>query len=248
MKNTIHLGGICSKYIFMDSGHSRMPCASSGTGMLLTKPYLGPYWSKSIWSRPFSPCTNLSDVVYIIWTLKPVNNYRSANEIALLLLPASFVLGGLLVTTGSKTRNGTSGPRGTPGTSWISGISGISGTPGTSLRNYCFRSFLSFFYIPNSCFVRLSKKSILFTVLLLMLFAEVGKPVKYKRYLIFTAERRRFIFYKDTIYSMSGWRAFTFAWLEYVFPLSFLAFSSLWSVFNFFICISATKFSVGDPL
>ena len=25
----------------MDSGHSKMPCASSGTGMLLTKPYLG---------------------------------------------------------------------------------------------------------------------------------------------------------------------------------------------------------------
>ena len=25
----------------MDSDHSKMPCASSGTGMLLTKPYLG---------------------------------------------------------------------------------------------------------------------------------------------------------------------------------------------------------------
>ena len=27
--------------ISMDSGQSRMPCGSSGTGMLLTKPYLG---------------------------------------------------------------------------------------------------------------------------------------------------------------------------------------------------------------
>ena len=45
-------------YISMDSTHSRMPCASSGTGMLLTKSYLGylgPYWSKTTWSRPFFP-------------------------------------------------------------------------------------------------------------------------------------------------------------------------------------------------
>ena len=42
----------------MDSAHSRMPCASSGIGMLLTKSnlgYLGPYWSISIWSRFFFP-------------------------------------------------------------------------------------------------------------------------------------------------------------------------------------------------
>ena len=34
-------------YLFMDSGHSRMPSASSGTGMLLTKPYLGYFRSVS---------------------------------------------------------------------------------------------------------------------------------------------------------------------------------------------------------
>ena len=28
-------------YIYMDSSHSKMPCASSRTGMLLNKPYLG---------------------------------------------------------------------------------------------------------------------------------------------------------------------------------------------------------------
>ena len=28
-------------YIFVDYADSKMPCASSGTGMLLTKPYLG---------------------------------------------------------------------------------------------------------------------------------------------------------------------------------------------------------------
>ena len=30
-----------SLYISMGSGHSKMPCANSGTGMLLNKPYLG---------------------------------------------------------------------------------------------------------------------------------------------------------------------------------------------------------------
>ena len=56
-------------YIFMDSRHSSMPCANSGTGMLLTKPYLGyvdPYRSKPIWSRSYFPCVKLSQVVYII--------------------------------------------------------------------------------------------------------------------------------------------------------------------------------------
>ena len=28
-------------HTYMDSGHLKMPCASSGTGMLLTEPYLG---------------------------------------------------------------------------------------------------------------------------------------------------------------------------------------------------------------
>ena len=32
---------IYCRYLSKDSGHSRMPCAISGTGMLLTKPYLG---------------------------------------------------------------------------------------------------------------------------------------------------------------------------------------------------------------
>ena len=53
----------------MDSGHSSMSCASSGTVMLLTKHYLGyldPYSSKSIWSRSFFPCVDLWQVVYII--------------------------------------------------------------------------------------------------------------------------------------------------------------------------------------
>ena len=53
----------------MDSGHSRMPCAGMGAGMLLAKPYLGcldQYRSKSIWSPYFFPCMDLSQVVYII--------------------------------------------------------------------------------------------------------------------------------------------------------------------------------------
>ena len=29
------------RYISMDSGHSKIPCGSSGTGMLLNKQYLG---------------------------------------------------------------------------------------------------------------------------------------------------------------------------------------------------------------
>ena len=56
-----------------------MPCASTGIGMLLTKRYLGcldPYRIKSIWSRYIFPCMDLSPVVYIIWTLKPVNDLR----------------------------------------------------------------------------------------------------------------------------------------------------------------------------
>ena len=46
----------------MDYGHSSMPCASSGTGMLLTKRYLGyldMYSSKSIWFCSFFPCVDL---------------------------------------------------------------------------------------------------------------------------------------------------------------------------------------------
>ena len=84
------------RYLFTNSGHSRMPCASSGTGILLTEPYLDPYWSKSIWSRSFFPCMDLLQVVYIIWTLKPVNDLRPANEIAFLLLAASFTFAGHL--------------------------------------------------------------------------------------------------------------------------------------------------------
>ena len=70
----------------MDSGHSKMPCANSGTGML-TKPYLD---TVSIWSRSFFPCTDLSQVVYIIWTLKPVNDLRPAKEMAFLMPAAGF--------------------------------------------------------------------------------------------------------------------------------------------------------------
>ena len=85
----------------MDSGHSRMLCASTGTAMLLTIPcfgYLCPYWSKSIWSRSFFPCMDFSQVVYIIWTLKPVNDLRPANETAFLVFAAAFTLQETLVT------------------------------------------------------------------------------------------------------------------------------------------------------
>ena len=40
-----------------------------GTGMLLTKSYLGylgPYEGKSVWSRSFFPCMDLSQAGYII--------------------------------------------------------------------------------------------------------------------------------------------------------------------------------------
>ena len=54
---------------------------------------LGPYCSKSIWSRSIFPCVDLSEVVYIIWTLKTVNDLKPANEMAFSVLAASFTFG-----------------------------------------------------------------------------------------------------------------------------------------------------------
>ena len=65
-----------------------------GTDMLLTKPYLGylgPYWKKSIWARSFLSCMDLSEVVYIIRTLKPVNDLKTANQMIFLMLAAGFI-------------------------------------------------------------------------------------------------------------------------------------------------------------
>ena len=61
-----------------------------------TLAYLGPYRSKSDWSRSFSRFMDLSDVVYIIWTLKPLNDLRPANEMAFLVLAAGCTFGGHL--------------------------------------------------------------------------------------------------------------------------------------------------------
>ena len=52
--------------------------------------YLGLRWSKSICSCSFFRCMDLSDVVYIISTLKPANDLRSTNGMGFLVLTASF--------------------------------------------------------------------------------------------------------------------------------------------------------------
>ena len=48
----------------MDSAHSTMPCASSGDWYVVdqTLGYLGPYRSKSVWSRSFFRFMDLSHV------------------------------------------------------------------------------------------------------------------------------------------------------------------------------------------
>ena len=74
-----------------------MPCASLETGVVdQNVGDLGPYWSKSIWPGSFFPCMDLSDVVYIVWTLRPVNELRPVIEMAFLVLAAGITLAGHL--------------------------------------------------------------------------------------------------------------------------------------------------------
>ena len=75
-------------YISMDSSHSRRPCASSGTGMLLIE--------ANRFGLVFFRFMDLSGVVYIIWTLKPVHDLRPPNEMAFLVLVSGFTFGGIL--------------------------------------------------------------------------------------------------------------------------------------------------------
>ena len=42
--------------------------------------YLGPYLGKSISSRFFFPCMDSSQVAYIIWILKPVNDFKTGRR------------------------------------------------------------------------------------------------------------------------------------------------------------------------
>ena len=88
-------------FLFKDSGQLSMPRANSGTCVMLTKPYLGfldPYWIKSIWSRSLFPCMDLSQVLYIIWTLRPVNDLIPGKKMAFLVLAAVSLLEGVLVS------------------------------------------------------------------------------------------------------------------------------------------------------
>ena len=55
-----------------------MPCAISGTGMLLTKREFGLNFIVLL----FFAFMDLCEVVYIIWTLKPVNDWTPAHEMA----------------------------------------------------------------------------------------------------------------------------------------------------------------------
>ena len=82
-------------YISTDSGHSKIPCASLGTGMLLSKPYLCTIF-KQIDLILFS-FVWISQVVYIIWTLKPVHDLRPAKEMAFLVPAPGFAFESHLV-------------------------------------------------------------------------------------------------------------------------------------------------------
>ena len=64
--------------------------------MLLTKPYLGTPSKEIDLVSLFFPLYGFLQVVYIIWTLKPVNDLTTANEMALLELAAGFTFVGHL--------------------------------------------------------------------------------------------------------------------------------------------------------
>ena len=72
------------------------PCETSGTDMLLTKPYLGTVFKQIDLVSFFFPSMDLWDVVYIIWTLKPGNDLRPAKEMAFLVSVAGFAFDGHL--------------------------------------------------------------------------------------------------------------------------------------------------------